>query len=127
MKYWYRKTVFILRFVSLKQSTPEPCCPSVTKHCKIRLNFPLPSLLTSVLVCEHLSWNAHTASISKNIASGIGAIKCCRRPFVPTETLKHAYDMIVQPHFDYCDVVWGNCNAAHASKLQKLQNRAAGF
>ena len=32
----------------------------------------------------------------------------------------------VQPHFDYCQVVWGNCNATLASELQKLQqNRAA--
>ena len=58
------------------------------------------------------------------MASGIGAIKRCR-PFVPIETLKYAYNAIVQPHFDYCDVVWGNCNAILATKLQKLQNRAA--
>ena len=66
----------------------------------------------------------HIASISKKIASGIGAIKRCR-PFVPIETLKYAFNAIVQPHFDYYDVVWGNCNATLATKLQKLQNRAA--
>ena len=32
---------------------------------------------------------------------------------------------LVQPHFDYCDSVWGNCTKALANKLQKLQNRAA--
>ena len=49
------------------------------------------------------------------------------RPFVPIETLKYAYmyNTIVQPHFANCDVVWGNCNATLASKLQKLQNHAA--
>ena len=60
----------------------------------------------------------------KKIASGIGAIKDYR-PFVPIETLKYAYNAIVQPHFDYCDVVWGNWNATLATKLQKLQNRVA--
>ena len=63
-------------------------------------------------------------SISKKIASGIGAIKRCR-PFAPIETLKYVYNAIVQPHFDYCDVAWGNCNSTLATKLQKLQNRAA--
>ena len=49
-----------------------------------------------VLVDEHLFWNTRIASISKKIASGIGTIKRCR-PFVPIETLKYAYNAIVQP------------------------------
>ena len=35
------------------------------------------------------------------------------------------YNSLVQPHFDYCSVVWGNCNKTLSRKLQKLQNRAA--
>ena len=80
-------------------------------------------------VDEHLTWNTHISHISKKIASGIGAIKPKRsRPFAPTEALVCAYNSIVQPHFDYCDIVWGNCGETNATKLQKLkklQNRAA--
>ena len=32
---------------------------------------------------------------------------------------------LLQPHFDYCNVVWGNCGITLHDKLQKLQNRAA--
>ncbi|XP_048587749.1 uncharacterized protein LOC125570289 [Nematostella vectensis] len=77
-----------------------------------------------VCIDQHLSWNAHITNISKKIASGIGAIKRCR-PFVPLETLRYAFNAIVQPRFDYCGVIWGNCNSTLATKLQKLQNRAA--
>ena len=77
-----------------------------------------------VHVDEHLTWNTHISHISKKIASGIGAIKRCR-PFAPTEALVCAYNAIVQPHFDYCDIVWGNCGETNATKLQKLQIRAA--
>ena len=35
------------------------------------------------------------------------------------------YYSFVQPYFDYCDVVWGDCSKTRADKLQKLQNRAA--
>ena len=59
-----------------------------------------------VHVDEHLTWNTHVSHISKEIASGIGAIKRCR-PFAPTEALVCAYNAIVQPHFNYCDIVWG--------------------
>ena len=32
---------------------------------------------------------------------------------------------LVQPYFDYCEVVWGDSSKTRADKLQKLQNRAA--
>ena len=41
------------------------------------------------------------------------------------ETLKTIYYSLVQPYFDYCDVVWGDCSKTRADKLQKLQNIAA--
>ena len=31
---------------------------------------------------------------------------------------------LVQSHFDYCNVVWGNCAKTLSDKLQRLQNRA---
>ena len=45
--------------------------------------------------------------------------------FVSFETLLCIYNALVQPHLDYCSVVWGNCNKSLPIKLQKLQNRAA--
>ena len=77
-----------------------------------------------VNIDENLSWSVHIDAISKKIASGIGAIKRMRA-FVPDTTLKYIFNSIVQPHFDYCCVVWDNCNKTSADKLQKLQNRAA--
>ena len=35
------------------------------------------------------------------------------------------YYSLVQPHFDYCNEVWGNCHKGLSDKLQKLQNRVA--
>ena len=32
---------------------------------------------------------------------------------------------IVQSHYDYCSMVWGNCGKTLRDKLQRLQNRAA--
>ena len=46
------------------------------------------------------------------------------RSFFPFETLLGIYNALVQPHFDYCSVAWGNCNKSLPIKLQILQNRA---
>ena len=35
------------------------------------------------------------------------------------------YQALIQPHFDYCNIVWGNCGITLLNKIQKLQNRAA--
>ena len=35
------------------------------------------------------------------------------------------YQALIQPHFDYCNIVWGNCGITLQNKIQKLQNRAA--
>ena len=61
---------------------------------------------------------------SKKIASGISAIKRIRY-FLSFKILLNVYNSLVQPHFDYCNVVWANCSKNLSSKLQKLQNRAA--
>ena len=42
------------------------------------------------------------------------------------DILHYIYNaFLVQPHFDYCSIVWGNCGETLSEKLQKLQNRAA--
>ena len=75
-----------------------------------------------------ITWHDIVISINypktKKIASGIGAIKRIR-PFVSPEILHYIYNALVQPHFDYCSIVWGNCGKTLSERLQKLQNRAA--
>ena len=48
--------------------------------------------------------------LSKQVAFGIGAIKRIRS-FVPPSTLHYIYNALIQSHFDYCNLVWGNCAA----------------
>ena len=90
--------------------------------------FPIKHVSTSKSLGVHidgnLSWECHINEISKKIASGISAIKRIRY-FLPFDILLNVYNSLVQPHFDYCSVVWGNCSKNLSSKLQKLQNRAA--
>ena len=77
-----------------------------------------------VYIDENLAWHFHIDKLCKKIASAIGAIKRVK-PFVPQSTLLCIYNSLVQPQFDYCSLVWGNCGRTLSNKLQKLQNRAA--
>ena len=71
-----------------------------------------------------MAWHSHIDKLSKKIASRIGAIKRII-PFVSPKILHYIYNALVQPHFDYCSIVWGNCGKTLSERLQKLQNRAA--
>ena len=35
------------------------------------------------------------------------------------------YKALIQPYFDYCSPLWGNCGVLLKEKLQRFQNRAA--
>ena len=75
-------------------------------------------------ISSSLRWQTHIDKLSKKVASGIGAINRIR-PFVPPPTLHYIYNSLIQSHFDYCNLVWGNCGKTLFDRLQKLQNRAA--
>lgn len=45
--------------------------------------------------------------------------------FFSQDVLKTIYSSLIQPVFDHCNAVWGSLNKGLASKIQKLQNRAA--
>ena len=116
------KTEFLLIGSSQRLSTLE-------RNPIIEINqFPIKQVSTSKSLGVHidgnLSWECHINEISKKIASGISAIKRIRY-FLPFEILLNVYNSLVQPHFDYCNVVWRNCSKNLSSKLQKLQNRVA--
>ena len=77
-----------------------------------------------VLIDANLTWGSHIETLAKKVASGIAAIKRVRQ-FVPPATLHLIYKALIQPHFDYCNVVWRSCGVKLADKLKKLQNSAA--
>ena len=91
-------------------------------------NIPIKQVSTTkslgILIDNNMAWHSHIDKLSKKIASGIGAIKRIK-PFVSPKILHYIYNALVEPHFDYCSIVLGNCGKTHSQKLQKLQNRAA--
>ena len=75
-----------------------------------------------LVVDENLSWDEHVEYISKKISRNIGIIKRMRS-ILPHESLITSYMTLVEPHFKYCDTVWGQCNETLKDKLQTLQLR----
>ena len=77
-----------------------------------------------VTIDNQLSWEEQVDNISKKVSQGIGVVRRAKL-FVKYDTLQILYNSLVQPYFEYCSLVWGNCCDSLKEKLQKLQNRAA--
>ena len=58
-----------------------------------------------VYVDQNINWECHIENISKKIACAIGAIKRIRH-LTPFNILIKVYNSLIQPQFDYCNVVW---------------------
>ena len=46
---------------------------------------------------------------------------------LPQETYKRLYCMLVQPHVDYCCVVWDHCSKHLQTKVETIQNRGMRY
>ena len=79
---------------------------------------------SGIIIDDHLKWNTHIDNVVAKVSRAIGLIRHMKM-FVPQATLISVYNAIVQPHFDYCSLVWDIGNAYSLEKLQKMQNRAA--
>ena len=61
-----------------------------------------------VTLDNKLDWSSYIGKLTKTVASGIGAIKRIRH-LVRQASLHLIHQALIQPHFDYCNIVWGNC------------------
>ena len=73
-----------------------------------------------LIIDDRLSWSNHIKELWRKISSSIGALRRIRS-LISQSPAVQIYNVLIQPHFDYCAPVWDGLS----EKLQKLQNRAA--
>ena len=76
-----------------------------------------------VLNNANLTWGSHIEKLAKKNCLWYCSYQTGQAICSPQQP-HLIYKALIQPHFDYCNVVWGNCVIKLADKLQKLQNRA---
>ncbi len=87
------------------------------------LNQVTVSKYLGMKIDSNLKWDDHINAIMPKISSKIGILRSLRK-IVLTETLKLLYNAIVQPHFDYSDIIYDSASKTNKDRLQKLQTRA---
>ena len=76
------------------------------------------------VIDESIDWEDHINAVIKKANCGISVLRSARS-YLPLEVLQTLYRSLIECHFRYGDIVWGNCGETLLNKLQKIQNRAA--
>ena len=79
-----------------------------------------------VLLDNSLNWKDQVRAVSSKVSRGLGILKHAEN-FLSFSAMTSLYTRIVEPHFRYCCPVWGCAGTTEITRLQKLQNRAAGI
>ena len=69
---------------------------------------------------ENLKWNAHVDKLCSKINRSISGLKQAR-DYVPLDVLNSIYKSLIQPVFDYCDVVWDNLDQGRATRYKTFR------
>ena len=109
----------------------------IGSHQKLKISQPIDLRLNDTLIARvesykypgatidtSLSWSTHTNVLSNKVSSRIGLLIRVR-PYLTNFTATLVYNTTIAPLFDYFDVIWDCSSASAATKLQRLQNRAA--
>ena len=75
-----------------------------------------------VILDENLSWTPQIDSVNLKVLKVFHATKRVRQ-FVDQKTSLLLYKTLIQPHFDYCNIIWMAGHEHKLGRLQVLQNR----
>ncbi len=77
-----------------------------------------------VIIDKHLTWNKHVGNVHSKVSQALYAFRKIKS-HLPHRHRKMYYNAFIQPHFDYCSIVWSTTSGYNMKRLIKLQKRAA--
>ena len=76
-----------------------------------------------VIVDDRITWKAHINHISSKISKSLAILRLLKYTF-PKQILKTLYMSLIQPYFNYCNIIWGAADKTTIEPLFILQKKA---
>ena len=87
------------------------------------LNMISSDKILGVYVDNNLTWTDHIKYLTKKIASSIWLLSKIKK-FLSQDHRVQFYKSYIQPHIDFCNIVWGSSSECNKLKIFRLQKRA---
>ena len=88
----------------------------------IELNSINKDKILGVTVDNNLSWSGHIDQLCKKI-SNLWLLTRIKE-YLNVEQTTQFYKTYIQPHIDYCNLVWGGTSQMNSERIFRLQKRA---
>lgn len=79
--------------------------------------------ILGVHVDNNLNWTDHVKNTSKKISSNIWLLSKLKHYLSQAHRIQF-YKSYIQPHLDFCNIIWGNTSDSNKLKIFRLQKRA---
>ena len=76
-----------------------------------------------IYVDNNLNWSDHIKHLSRKITSSIWLLSKIKKYLSQAHRVQF-YKSYIQPHTDFCNIVWGSSSETNKLKIFKLQKRA---
>lgn len=87
------------------------------------LNMITNDKILGIYVDNNLNWTDHIKHLSRKITSSIWLLSKIKK-FLSQAHRVQFYKSYIQPHIDFCNIVWGSSSDTNKLKIFKLQKRA---
>jgi hypothetical protein len=75
-----------------------------------------------VVINEKLTWDNHISLVSNKVSKSIGVLRRIHSK-IPDSILQSLYYTLINPYFEYCNVVWATSTTGELEKLFRVQKR----
>ena len=109
-------------------TTPQKRSQLVNKnlslHYKdVNLEITAGDKILGVYINEKLKWDNHITFVRKKISTNLWLLSRIKL-FLPLHYRILFYKAYIQPHLDFCNIIWGSTNKSNIQILIRLQRRA---
>ncbi|MCG7879038.1 MAG: reverse transcriptase family protein [Candidatus Thiodiazotropha endolucinida] len=89
----------------------------------VDLNMISNDKILGVMIDNNLTWTHHIDKICKKMASNLWLLSRIKT-FLSREHRIQFYKTYIQPHIDYCNIIWGGTSQMNLNRVFRLQKRA---
>ena len=79
--------------------------------------------ILGVYINNNLTWSDHIKHLTKKISSNIWLLSKIKK-FLSQAHRVQFYKSYIQPHIDFCSIVWGSSSEANKLKIYRLQKKS---
>ena len=93
------------------------------KYDNISLDITTGDKILGVYINQNLKWDTQILYIRKKILTNLWLLSRIKSN-IPLDYRIIYYKAYIQPHLDYCNIIWGNTKRSNLNRLILLQKRA---